>query len=97
MAIVFEGQRRSINWFGLITALFIVVFLAGGSYYLFFAPVPKIQAIIPAALKETTEFAQIEFIDPTVILDNPTFRRLREHIPLPGPGQFGRPNPFLPF
>lgn len=97
MAIVFEREKRSVNWFALIGGLFFIGFLGFGAYYLFFAPVPKIQAIIPPALQDTSQLSKLEFIDPATILDNPNFRRLKEHVPLPGPGTIGRANPFAPF
>ena len=97
MAIVFEKQHRAVNWFGLLSALFLVGFFAFAVYYLFFAPVPKIEAIIPPALKEASKFSQLEFIDPSTILENPKFRRLQPYVRLPGAGTLGRTNPFLPF
>lgn len=97
MALVFESQKRRINWFALIAGLFLIGFLAAAAYYLFFAPVPKIQAIIPVVLEETNLLSELEFIDPTTILNNPNFRRLKQHVQPPGAGTFGRTNPFLPF
>ena len=97
MAIVFDEQKRSVNWFGIVAGLFLVIFFFVGVYYLFFAPVPKIQSIIPAALQDTTQLSKLEYIDPSTILDNPTFRKLHTYVPLPGPGRLGRSNPFLSF
>ena len=97
MAIVFEKQERSVPWFTLIISVVALGVLGATAYYLFFAPVPKIQSIIPPALQEANELSGLEFIDPSTILENPAFRRLRPHVTMPGAGAFGRSNPFVPF
>lgn len=97
MAIVFEKQKSAVNWFALLVFLFLVGFVGFAAYYLFFAPVPKIQAILPPALQDANRFSKLEFIDPSSILQNPSFSRLKQYVTLPGPGRLGRPNPFLPF
>jgi len=96
MAIVFEQPKKKINWFGIITGVFSVVFLASLVYYLFFAPTPKIETVLPDALKKTNQISNLQFTDPSPVLSSPEFESLKLYVGPPGTGILGRANPFLP-
>ena len=95
MAIEFE-QKSKVRWSRVL--MFIVIIGAVGlvTYFLFFAPSPKIELIIPAPLERAGEVSSIQFIDPGQIVRSQAFSVLREYAGDPGPGVLGRPNPFLP-
>ncbi|PIT92180.1 MAG: hypothetical protein COU08_03795 [Candidatus Harrisonbacteria bacterium CG10_big_fil_rev_8_21_14_0_10_42_17] len=96
MAIVLKKRKRSINWFGLGSVAFVFIFLTVAAYYLFFAPSPKFEAIIPPALLEANDLTNIQFVAPETIINDQKFTRLRPYADDPGVGVLGRPNPFLP-
>ncbi len=95
MAITFE-EKRKINWFRIV--IFVLVFFAivAGTYYLFFAPSPKIEFFIPAPFEAVEQAAQFEYIDPHTIAQSPEFKILRDYGIRATPGLLGRPNPFAP-
>lgn len=95
MAIIFE-KARGRNWFRI--AAFVLAALGVGvaTYYLFFAPSPRIQVIIPAPLQQLGQVSEIEFIDPVSVVESPAFKRLGDVSRRLTPGELGRPNPFLP-
>lgn len=95
MAITFE-QKRRVQW-GRVAAFSLAVLAIGiATYYLFFAPSPRIELIIPPPLLQVNEISGIEFIDPSQIIRSAAFSVLRDYAGEPGVGALGRPNPFLP-
>jgi hypothetical protein len=96
MAIVFEQPKKKINWFGIMTAIFSVVFVSALVYYLFFAPAPKIETVLPPALEKTNQISDLQFTDPSPVLNSPQFKALKLYVGPPATGTLGRPNPFLP-
>ncbi len=96
MAIVFEQPKKKINWIGIMTGVFSTVFVLALVYYLFFAPVPKIETVLPDALKKTNQISDLQFTDPSPILSSPVFKSLKSYVGPPSSGTLGRPNPFLP-
>lgn len=95
MAIIFQKARRR-NWFRI--AAFVLAILGFGVtiYYLFFAPSPRIEVIIPEPLEHLGQVSEIEFIDPTFVVESPAFKRLGDVSRRLTPGTLGRQNPFLP-
>lgn len=96
MAIVFE-QKRKIRWFRLVIFITVIVSVLIATYYLFFAPSPRIELIIPPPLKTAEEVSAIDFIDPSAVVRSSAFTSLRDWgNGKPGTGALGRTNPFLP-
>ncbi len=95
MAILFE-QARSFPWFriGLFALILITLFTL--TYFLFFAPTPRIDVVLPPPLERIGDVSQIEFIDLVSVTSSDAFRRLRRYEQPIGVGNPGRENPFLP-
>lgn len=96
MAIIIEKQKKEINWFYLSITTFVVAFIAFSIYYLFFAPTPGIEIVVPSSLKSASQITSLQ-VDPSAVLNSRNFRLLRVYTGLPSVGATGRPNPFLPF
>ncbi len=97
MAIVFEQQKKSVNWFGVLIGVFAACFIAFAVYYLFFAPSPKIDVVLPQPLQVANKISNITFTDPSEITQNPAFKVLKTVPIAQSVGSLGRPNPLLPF
>lgn len=74
----------------------IVLVLAFGIYYVFFAPTPAFEVIAPLPLQTAQEISK-RSIDPANVINSQAFRNLRNYAPLPTIGLIGRSNPFLAF
>jgi hypothetical protein len=96
MAILIEEEKRSINWFALLVTIFIVCVLGFGTYYLFFAPTPAIEIILPATLQSANKVTGIA-VDPFNVINSEAFKSLKGGGSQPSIGQTGRANPFLSF
>lgn len=97
MAIILQEQKRTTSWFAVIVFLFLLAVVLITAYFLFFAPVPGIEAIAPSSLKSVTQLSQeAEEFDPASITADPVLKTLRPHGGLPNVGNIGRDNPFLP-
>jgi hypothetical protein len=96
MAILLEQQKKKLDWFSLGVTSFIVFAIIFGIYFLFFAPTPGIEIVIPTSLKSADQISAIR-VDPSTVLNSREFRSLRSYTGLPSVGQVGRDNPFLPF
>lgn len=97
MAIVFEQQRKPINWIKLLFWIFIGAFLVFAIYYLFFAPSPKIDVVLPAPLQKANQIVATQFVDPGLILNSQVFKSLKLYLGQPSVGVLGRANPFVSF
>ncbi len=95
MAILFE-QKRSINWAPILFAVFIIGFVAFAVYYLFFAPSPKLDVVLPAPLERIQQISDLTFVDPSEVIKSAAFQKLKPSFGAPLAGINGRPNPFLP-
>lgn len=96
MAIIIEQEKRKINWFAVITVIFIIALLTVASYYLFFTATPSIEAVFPIRVQSLSELAQTEF-DPQKIFSHPIYNTLQQIIPLLSVSTTTvRDNPFLP-
>ncbi len=84
------------NWFSLGITAFAVFAIIFGIYFLFFAPTPGIEIVLPGSLQSADKVTAVQ-IDPSTVLNSREFRSLRSYTGLPGVGQVGRDNPFLPF
>lgn len=96
MAILIQEQKKSVNWFAIAVTIFVVGTIVFGLYYLFFAPTPGIEIVVPPPLQSATRISTIE-IDPTTVLNSRAFRSLRAYAGLPTAGATGRNNPFVSF
>ena len=95
MAIVLE-EKQKFNWKAFAIFSAVIVFLFATAYFLFFAPVPVIEDIIPLNIKSTAELSTVEF-RPGDLTSNKTYQSLR---PSAGPAvitQVGRVNPFIKY
>ncbi len=97
MAIVFEQPRKPINWIKLFFGIFIGVFLVFTVYYLFFAPSPKIDVVLPTPLQNANQIISTQFIDPGLVLNSQVFKALKLYLGQPSVGTLGRANPFVSF
>jgi hypothetical protein len=98
MAIIVEEEK--INKSGITSLLgwfVIIVSLAAGAYYLFFAAVPPAIITPPAEFDNITPITQITF-NPQTVISSTAFTSLTQTIAEPtstGPVPVGRPNPFI--
>ncbi len=94
MAIVIEEEKSRFNWFFIAVVAAIVGIVAVAAYYLFFAPVPFIEKVVPSG--SLRAISNID-LDPAKIENNETFKILRAYdnnAPVLAPGR--RVNPFVP-
>jgi len=94
MAIIIESEKKRINFVALFGTVAIIGIIAGIIYYLFFAPVPGIETIVPSRLKSAGEIAKIE-LNPQEIFENPVFRNLRQYVNPLEAESTANPSPFL--
>lgn len=96
MAIELETEKKPVNWGVLVPVIVAVVVIVGGVYFLFFAPVPGIEAFIPSEQKLATTLSKLELnTQPAVEIF--TSGRLKQYAPMLSVGQVGRINPFVKF
>ena len=96
MAILMEEQKKPVNVFAIIIVAFIISVIAALVYFLFFAPTPGFEIVVPAPLRAAREISATE-VDPSTVLNGKPFRSLRVYTGLPTAGALGRDNPFTPF
>lgn len=96
MSILIEEEKKPVNWLAILIAIFIVAVLGFGTYYLFFAPTPAIEIILPATLQSANQITNIAG-NPETVLTSDAFKSLKGGTGQIGVGQVGRANPFLPF
>jgi len=97
MAIVFEQAKKPVPWVKILFVVFSVVFVAGGAYYLFFAPTPPIDVVLPEPLERASQISNLQFIDPGEVINDQVFQNLQSYFGSPGVGFLGRQNPFSSF
>ncbi len=98
MAIILEESKNSTNWTMIVLVVFLFAFIAGGAYYLFFAPTPAIDQIASTTQKVDKELSQIKVGDSeNAVTKNPIYKILRQHSVPPSNTQVGRANPFVKF
>ena len=89
-------EQKSFNLQALITFVVVILIVIGGIYFLFFAPVPGIEIIVPASINSTSELSNIEF-SPENVISSEKFRALRRYTGQTTVGQIGRDNPFVKY
>jgi len=70
---------------------------AFSTFYLFFAPAPFIEVIIPPPIKEKSEISDTIKLDISDLQKSTTLNSLRTRVAAPEKGTLGRANPFLTF
>lgn len=96
MAIIIQEQKKSVNWFAIVTVAIILFVILLSAYFLFFAAQPAIEVLIPPPLETAAEITKAQF-DPAIVINSSDFRALRSYIGLPTVGSLGRPNPFISY
>lgn len=74
----------------------VVVLLGAAVYYLFFAPAPLIEVIVPSELKSVSKISETGLNTPG-IFNSPVYKTLRQYVAEPVVGDIGRANPFSPW
>lgn len=95
MAIVLE-ERQQFNWKALLIFLAVIAMVFGLAYFLFFAPSPVVQEIIPSSVKSTAELSTVN-LNPNELLGNATYKSLKQYGGPMAVPQVGRENPFIKF
>ncbi len=96
MAIELEPERQGTNWMAIVTVAVIVIVLFVGSYYLFFKQPQLIEVVAPQSLQTLGDLSKVSF-DPSAVVNDPTFKLLRQYGSPISPVTPGRSNPFQPF
>lgn len=93
MAIVLEEKENKNIWVKIAIIAVLVLILAAAVYYVFFAPVPAFEIIVPPPLESAQKITSFQ-VDPTNVVNSEAFRILRSYTSLPTTGVLGRDNPF---
>lgn len=99
MAILVEEETGRKGVFGVFIIAVIVILLGAATYYLFFAPTPLIEVVIPSGLKTVSKISE-DGLNTSAVFDSPVYRSLRQYVaePVVGEvGEIGRSNPFEGF
>lgn len=97
MPILIPEQKKVINWFPWLIAVFAAVVIIVAVYYMFFAPIPAIEAFLPLPLQQFQSVTDLD-INISTVINSKAFRTLSAHnIGLPTVGLLIRDNPFLSF
>lgn len=96
MAILVEEKNQGSGRFKVLLVVVIAALLIAGTYYLFFAPTPFIEVIVPSELESISKISE-SGLNATSILNSPVYQSLRQYAGDIEIGEKGRPNPFSPF
>src|SRR3989344_2143675 len=96
MAILVEEETGRKGISGVFIIAIIVIFLGAATYYLFFAPTPLIEVVIPSGLKTVSRISESGLNTPAVF-NSPVYRSLRQYVAEPVLGEIGRSNHFSPW
>jgi len=96
MAILVEEETGRKGVFGVFIIAVIVILLGAATYYLFFAPTPLIEVVIPSGLKTVSRISESGLNTPAVF-NSPVYKSLRQYVAEPVLGEIGRSNPFSPW
>lgn len=90
-----QQRKMGVKLTPIAAAVVIGLVIIGAIYFLFFAPTPAFEVIVPPPLQTAEKISQLQ-IDPANVINSSAFRSLRVYAPLPSAGLIGRANPFLP-
>lgn len=96
MAITVEREPMKGGTIRVIIGVVIVLVLVIATYFLFFTKPPKIEVIAPPEVENITEISEVD-IDPRALVNSQEYKALRDTIPSPALGEYGRENPFARF
>lgn len=96
MAILVEGNGQKGGRFKLLIIIVGAAALVAGTYYLFFAPTPFIEVIVPTELESISKISE-GGLNVTAVFNSPVYQSLRQYAAEVEVGDLGRPNPFSPF
>ncbi len=96
MAILMEEESGRRSPLKAIIVIALLIILGAATYYLFFAPAPLIEVIIPSGLQSVSQISETR-IDAPGIFNSPVYQSLRQYVADPVPGETGRTNPFEGF
>lgn len=91
-----EEGNKGRGPFKVLIIVLVLLALGAATYYLFFAPAPLIEVIVPSGLQSVTQISQ-EGLKASEIFNSPIYRSLRQYVGEPEAGELGRPNPFSPW
>lgn len=98
MAIVLEGEKKSIDWGFILGILCIVGIIGVAIVYLFFVNPETVQLLTTSPNQQRlAEFSKLK-LKPEEVLNSPAFQALRTTatMPIPSEGEVGKINLFLP-
>jgi len=96
MAILMEEGNGRKGPFKALAIAAVLIILGTITYYLFFAPAPLIEVIIPSGLQSVTQISE-DGLNAPEIFNSPVYRSLRQYVADPVIGEIGRTNPFSPW
>ncbi len=91
-----EEESKGRGPFGILTVILILIILGAGTYYLFFAPAPLIEVIVPSGLQSVSKIPE-KGLNAPGIFNSPIYKSLRQYVAEPAIGEIGRTNPFSPW
>jgi len=100
MAFEIEQEKKRIDWMSILIGLFVVLFIGGAVYYLFFSSNPLIETLVDRSnLEISTNELQKTRVEAGKdnVLNDPVFKSLRPQVAPMAESQAGRNNPFQPF
>ena len=90
-----EGNGRK-GPFKVLAIAAALIILGTITYYLFFAPAPLIEVIVPSGLQSVSRISE-DGLNAPEIFNSPVYRSLRQYVADPVVGEIGRTNPFSPW
>ncbi|MBS3903265.1 MAG: hypothetical protein KGZ30_02705 [Anaplasmataceae bacterium] len=96
MAIVIEQEKSKSNLLVFIGWLAVMITVVVIIYYIFFQN-PELVPVTPTVdFSLATQVSQID-INPSIVINDANFNNRQPYVSLPGLGEVGRFNPFLPY
>lgn len=96
MAILVEEKGQGGGRFKILILVVAAAALVAGTYYLFFAPTPFIEVIVPTELESISKISE-SGLNASLIFNSPVYQSLRPYASEIEVGEVGRSNPFQPF
>ena len=91
-----KPPKKPVNWTALIVIVVSTLVVFGGAYYLFFAPTPGIEVLVPTEQRVTSQLSGLQFNTQTVV-EVFNAGRLKRYAAPTSLGATGRVNPFVSF
>jgi len=88
--------KKQINWIPIAVAAVLTIIVVGAAYFLFFAPTPGIEALVPSEQKITAQISAVR-LDTRPVVEIFNSGRLKRSASPVSVGQTGRTNPFISF